>query len=295
MRFLSNQGLGALCAILSGLCYGFIGYFGITIVNSGLSVVNMLFWRFLVATFLMLLVLLPKYRLILKDYKENLKIVFYGIIFFGSSAIMYFVASKYIGTGLAMVIFFIYPAFVMLFNIFYYKLPINKAYCIAFSLLLIGVVCLIDIHEFTFDLMGIGLGILSAVLYTCYILVSKKSHIDPSISTLMVLTGCMILCLISAWVDDSLYIPAGIENWMNLICMAIFCTCLPIVLLLQGLKYISSEQASMLSVLEPVFVVIIGILLLDEKITEMQISGTVIIIFGALLTFLPATRTAEQQ
>src|SRR5690606_3176971 len=102
MKFPNQQRRGALYAISSGLCYGFIGYFGITIISSGLSVVNMLFWRFMTATVLMAIILLPKYKIILQIQKENLKIIFYGMAFYGTSAIVYFIASQYIGTGLAM-------------------------------------------------------------------------------------------------------------------------------------------------------------------------------------------------
>src|SRR5690606_20446705 len=138
----------------------------------------------------------------------------------------------------------------------YYKIPINEIYCMAFSLLTIGIACLIDTHEFTFDILGIVLGILSAIFYTCYILVSKRSSVPPTVSTLMVMAGCMIICFVAALADASLHIPSGLSNWFNIICMALVCTALPILLLLEGLKYISSEQASMLSVLEPVFVII---------------------------------------
>ena len=61
-------------------------------------------------------------------------------------------------------------------------------------------------------------------------------------------------------------------------------TVIPILLMLYGLKYISSEKASILSVLEPVFVVIFGILLLGESLRFLSAVGIVLILAGALMT-----------
>ena len=66
--------------------------------------------------------------------------------------------------------------------------------------------------------------------------------------------------------------------------MGIICTALPILFFLESLKYISSEKASMLTVLEPIFVVIFGVILMHEPITFIQIIGIITILLGALLT-----------
>lgn len=290
MNKLSHQHQGTLYAIISGLCYGLIGYFGVTLMNSGLSVFNMLFWRFFVATLVVLLILVSQPKKKLNISNESLKVLFYGMAFYGTSTILYFIASQYVGTGLAMVIFFAHPAILMMLNSMLNKTKISGLYYFAFSILIIGMILLVDIQEFTFDILGIGLGLLSSLFYACYIFSSKKIILSPTISTLMVSAGCMITCLIAALMDSSFYVPSGINDWFNISCMALICTALPILLLLQALKYLSSEQTSMLSVLEPVFVVIFGIALLGETITNLQIMGAIIVLSGALMSLLPEKR-----
>jgi drug/metabolite transporter (DMT)-like permease len=287
MTLLSKQHQGSLYTICSGFCYGFIGYFGVTLMNSGLSVSNMLFWRFFISTISMLIIVLPYYKDVFKDYKEGMKVLFYGVAFYSTSAIIYFIASTYIGSGLAMVICFTYPAIVMLFNIVHHKAKLSKTYSIAFALLIVGMLCLIDMTEAEFDIIGIGLGILSAIFYAGYIVVSKKSSLSPIISTFMVSIGCMITCLIASLMDQTFALPDDPDTWFHIVGIAVVCTTVPILLFLKGLKYISSEKASMLSVLEPVFVIVFGIVLLDESITNMQVVGTIIVLSGALITMLP--------
>lgn len=270
-----------------------MGYFGANLINSGLSVYNMVFWRFCASTLCMMIILLPKYRMVAQTGREGVKILVYGAIFYSPSTILYFMASRYIGTGLAMVVFFVYPAIVMTLNIILYKARILKIYYLALGMLMAGIICLADMKGFTFDPTGIVLAILSAVFYAFYILVSKKVVVQPGASTLMVCAGCMITCFIGANIDSSFHIPVGLENWLNIICMAVICTALPIVLLLCGLKYISSEKASMLSVLEPVFVVLCSTMLLGETITLIQLIGIIAVLSGALITFLPSRANPE--
>lgn len=286
IKSLYNKQQGALYAITSGLCYGLTGYFGVSLINSGLSIFNMLFWRFFISAILIIALMLPKYKTLLQVCKNDLKMLFYGIIFYGASTITYFISGKYVGTGVAMVILFTYPAFVMLFNIFLYKIRLNSVYYFAFFMLTLGIICLIDVRELTFNIFGIGFGILASFTYACYMLASKKSPSSPMISTLMVSTGCATTCLIVACVDSSFYMPSGFNVWINILGIAIICTALPILLLLKALQYINTEKASMLSVLEPVFVVIFGILLLNENITNLKIAGIITILSGALITIM---------
>ncbi len=64
MRFLSNEHKGALLAISSGLSYSLLGYFGVTIINEGLSINNMLFWRFIISSILIALIIIAKLNFI---------------------------------------------------------------------------------------------------------------------------------------------------------------------------------------------------------------------------------------
>ena len=285
-KSLPKQHLGSLYAIISGLCYGFTGYFGISLINSGLSIFNMLFWRFSVSAVIIAAMLLFNYKTILQIQKKDLNMLFYGVFFYGTSTISYFLSSKYVGTGVAMVVLFTYPAFVMLFNVAINKVKLSKIYYLAFFMLFLGTICLIDIYKLAIDLKGIVFGVVAALCYACYMLASKKNTSSPLTSTLMVSLGCALACLVAAYCDASFCLPNSSHLWGNVLCIAIICSALPILLLLQALKYINTEKASILSVLEPVFVVICGILLLGEGLTTIKAIGVLVILSGALITLM---------
>lgn len=283
-----TQQKGVLYAASSGLCYGLVGYFGMQLINSGLSVSCMSFWRFFVATIFCLVALFLSNKKTFIYSRESVLLLFAGMLFYGTSTIAYFLASIYIGTGLAMVTFFVFPAIVILLNLLIYKSRINPIYYFSFTLIILGMFGLVDSNAINFNLLGVVIGLFSAFLYAIYIIASKKISLDsPNYSTLIVSAGCTITSLVASIFDASLMVPSGINAWFNITCMALFCTALPILLLMQALKYISSEQASMLSVLEPVFVVLCGIFLLGEQVTYMQIIGIVAILIGAVMVILP--------
>ena len=78
-------------------------------------------------------------------------------------------------------------------------------------------------------------------------------------------------------------IPIHLNTWGYILLLGIFATAIPIQLLIVGLKYISPVKASILSVTEPVMTLILGMFLLSETISPLQLFGIFIILFGAVL------------
>ncbi|MGC1181873.1 EamA family transporter, partial [Legionella sp.] len=103
-------------------------------------------------------------------------------------------------------------------------------------------------------------------------------------STLMVCLGCMVTCLMISLVNHTLVIPSSTHVWLHLFGIAIIATVIPILLMRYSLQYISSEVASILSVLEPVFVVVFGVFLLGESVRPLSVIGIILILAGALIT-----------
>lgn len=284
MKMFSREQKGSFYAITSGLCFGLVGYFGLSLMDTNVSVSNMQFWRFLISMLVMLFILMPQYKTFDDNAVEVLKAFFSGVFFYSTSTGIYFSASKYIGTGLAVVIFFTFPVFVMLLNWLLYRTKIDKIYYLSVILIILGMVHLVDLNDLKLDMIGIGLAVLGAMIYACYIVSSKRIKVSSMVSTLMISLGCSVACLIFSLYDESFFIPSTSFQWIHILGFGILSTALPILLLLQGLKKISAEKASILSVMEPVFVVIFGIILLDETITTTQMIGVVTILSGAIIT-----------
>ena len=282
---ISTEHRGSLYAIISGFLYGFVGYFGISIVQSSISVTNMLFWRFLISSFIMGVLLIGQLKSTKNSRKDMFVAFINGAVFYGLSAMLYFAACPYIGSGLSMVIFFTYPAMVMLLNHFLYGQRIPTIYYYAIVIIIGGMSLFVDTNAMKFDLIGITISLLSAFLYAAYIISSKKiNKLSPKISALMVCLGCMVTCLLLSLMNNSLTIPSTLPIWLNLFGISMLSTTAPILLLLYSLEYIKSEKAAILSVLEPVCVLVLGVTLLGEQMKIQYALGAFIVLSGAVLT-----------
>lgn len=285
---------GSLYAILSGFLYGFIGYFGVSAMNAHLSASNMLFWRFSISSAVILIFIIPQIKNIRDSWTQIAMAFVSGAFFYGFSTLLYFYSSVYIGSGLAMVLFFTYPVIVMLLNYFLYGQTIPRLYYLATVIILSGMLMMIDMNQISYDVLGIVLATLSAFCYACYLVSCKKNKISANLSTLMVSLGCMSTNFLVALGTSSFEVPASMDIWWNLLGIGIIATVIPLVLMLHSLKYISSVKASILSVLEPVFVVILGVLLLGEELKPWHALGIVFVLTGALLTLFSPNLSLAQ-
>lgn len=279
---------GTCLAIISGLLYSLLGFFGMSLKHSGLSVYDLSFWRFLTSSVFLLLILLCCYKNTSKQPKaRSLMVVFgSGVVFYSPCGIFFFLASEHIGTGQSMVVFFIYPVFVMILGWILGKTKPKTHYLYSFIIIIIGLIFLVDISEISYDMFGISLSLASAILYAFYIFLSKRIILSPLLSSLMISLGCCGTSLILAIADHSLSLPLKLDQWLHIAGIGIICSALAILLLLEALKYISADQASLLSVLEPVFAVILGVILLDEALSTVKILGILLILLGAISVML---------
>lgn len=277
---------GAIYVALSGLFFGLIGYFGMSIVHTNISVNTMLFWRFLIASLFMCVVILPKCKQLHVQPGELTKTFFYGALFYGPSSALYFMAADIMGSGLAMVLFYTFPAMVLFMDFFFKKKTVGQFYYVAVGIILIGMLCLTFGDTTQFNLIGTGISLLSALLFAIYMMLSETSAHPAQVDTLMVCLGSTVSALLMACLEGRFLVPNETEVWVNIIGIGIFCTSIPILLLLKGLKNISALQASILSILEPVFVIVFGVILLGEAITTVEYIGVFVLLSGALLALV---------
>lgn len=280
----------SLLVTLAGVLYGFLGYLGTNLIQANISISSMLFWRFFVAGCWMLFFVFKKYykngSFVQIDKRTLIFTFFLGALGYAGSSGFYFIASEYTGTGLAMVIFFSYPILVMLFSWIAYQQKINLLTWILLIVMIMGLYLLQDSTTHPLNTLGIFFAVFSAVCYAFYVLGSKNFSsikIDSTLLTVVVCFGCALIFLISALTTHSFSAPHTAKSWLDLLALGILVTAVPIQLVLEGLKHISSMRASIISVLEPIVTVCVGILLLHESVSFIQILGVLLILASTLL------------
>jgi drug/metabolite transporter (DMT)-like permease len=279
---------GTLLVGMSGMLYGLMGFFGNKLFHLDLSVSNMLFWRFLIASLSIagsMLISTKQEMQRTGSYVSLFKIFVFSAISYSGGSMFYFLASQQIGTGIAMVIFFSFPVFVTFFAWWSGTWRVNRLAVAALLAVILGLVLLRGHDENTSALSGVMLAILGAVFFAAYVFGSKQiiREVDSKWLALGVCIGnTMIFLILSMW-GGTLKMTSSITVWFYVCAIGIIATALPIQLLLDGLKYISPVKASILSVLEPVVTLIVGIIMLNEAMSMMQVFGVMIVLFGAIL------------
>lgn len=288
MLSISTQTKGTLLVAFSGVLYGIVGYCGTMLFQEHFSVPAMLFWRFAIATLWMSIsCYTQRKRLIIYShrFKGLTKAVFFSSVFYSGASAFYFLASEHIGTGVAMVIFFAFPVFVTLFSWALTEWKMTKTTFASLMGVIIGLILLKGHGETSLNLTGILLGVTAAIFYACYVYNSQHTTyvIDTRLLTLLICAGNTVIFFLLMQYTHTTLFPTTVKAWANVLAIGIISTALPIQLLLDGLKSISSVKASILSVLEPVVVVILGVALLNETISTMQFMGIVTVLIGAIL------------
>lgn len=290
---------GTVLVALSGMLYGVMGYFGTQLLQDDFSVTTMLFWRFLAAS----LWILATLRIDKKVFNTTLpkmqfaKIILLGVICYSTGSAFYFLASQHIGTGLSMVIFFAYPLFVTALTWFLCSWKWNRHAVFSLLSVVVGLLLLKGKNDATLDLIGIIFAMTAAFFYAIYIYNSQHSarQVDSKVLTFSICLGNAFVFFLLSLANHSLAFPNSFHSWFYIFAIGILATALPIQLMLDGLKYISPVKASILSVLEPVVTVLIGMALLHETMSSMQAIGMLIILAGAILIQFERTARPDNQ
>jgi drug/metabolite transporter (DMT)-like permease len=290
---MDKQMKGTILVALSGVLYGTIGYFGTGLFHAGLSVIDLLFWRFLSSVLWLMLFgglasrSLDIWRGFSRYEWQTLGLFFVlGAICYGGGTVLYFQSSFLIGTGLAMVLFFTYPLLVVAYSaLSQRRWPAGVTWL---SLLLIIIGCMMigcgDIGQVNWE--GIILAVISGMAYGVYILASKDraSVVSPLLATFTVCLGNVVGFWAYILVTNQvLYWPQNSSVIWNIALFGLIGTVLPILLLLQGVKLVSATKTAIISVLEPVTVLLVGVWFLNEPVSWIQGIGAVVILSSALV------------
>jgi len=281
---------GVLLTILSGILYGTIGYFGIRLLEAGLSVSDMLFWRFFSSVILLFPFVLVDWfkKNQTRNYLTLLFLFILGILLYGLGTAMYFEACKMIGTGLAMVLFYTYPLFVVGLSYFVHQTPLTKPIVLSLILIVIGssLIAFGDGIFVNLNRFGILLAIFSGIGYGLYLFFSKRiaHEVPPILATFTVCLGSSFTFMVSSLLTTStLYWPTSPSILTLIGLFGLVGTVLPVLFMLIGLKTISANKASIISVIEPVTILAVAIIVLKESVTYVQMIGATIILCSAII------------
>lgn len=113
-----NAIIGYPAGIITGITYGLNPLFGMPLIQNGVSINSILFFRYIIAVAILGAFLLLCTKQSFKVSTKQLGILLVLGVLYASSSIFLFEAYNYIASGLATTLFFLYPVLVAIIMVF---------------------------------------------------------------------------------------------------------------------------------------------------------------------------------
>lgn len=266
---------GYLAALLSSATFGLIPLFTVPLMRMGMSTEPILFYRFLFAALLVALVMVIRgMSFKLRERRYILTLLGLGTLYFCSA---FFLIEGYrsMTSGMATVIHFMYPIMVALLMLVLFRQKMSGRGVVALVLAFCGVILLSGlltegaVGQST-SLWSIGKVAFSGFCYAMYIVVVNKSGIGAvpmwRFSFYLMLI-CALFFAFFATAKGSMVLPDKGAEWGLLILLGLVPTVISNLLLVMAIPRIGSTATSIMGVMEPLTAVVVGVLVLGERIT----------------------------
>ena len=218
-----------------------------------------------------------------KIEKKDLPMVALSGFLMGLHWITYFYALQMSNVAIGMLSMFTYPVWTAFLEPLLLKTKFKKVHLLLAVLVLCGVYFLIpDFNLENSYTLAIGVGILSAIVYALRNLLMKSKVAKYNGSVLMTYqTGIVGILLLPAL--GLTEFPQILSQWEALVTLALLTTAIGHTLFLMSFKHFSITTASILSSVQPVYGIIIGMIFLSEFPTWSTVFGGILILTAVLV------------
>ncbi|PNJ94490.1 photosystem II q(b) protein [Cylindrospermopsis raciborskii C04] len=285
------KAVGVLLVIIAASAFALKGIFVKLAFGEGISVIALLLLRNAISAPLFWLGFLAVQR------RNNIPIKPKHLIECFLTGFLYFLSILTDLTGISLldvsverVIFFTYPAMILIFTaIASRKLP-AKNHLGAFIITYIGISIIVGITSkwsiFINNLEGSVWAIMAASSYALYLI--KSQSIIKSIGSIKFTTisntfTFLCLCIYSLCLGVWPEFNFNFNEYYYTTIIAVFCTVIPFFILFEGIKRIGSSQSAIISMIGPAITLLAAHTILNEQLEINQFIGVVITILGIFM------------
>jgi drug/metabolite transporter (DMT)-like permease len=249
--------------------------------------------RFITASFF-ILILMKLRGVPLQRDKESIRIyVLMGILSFVIPFGLVYWAEQFVPSGLASVLFGVYPFFVALFSFF--RIPselIGKLKIIGMSLGFIGIVVIFS-DSFTTDLSNLFIGMvavaLSGVIQAWMAVTIKKSgkHLNPlSMNLIPMFIAGIAGIIIGLMLEDLSKIQIDNTAVLSVLYLAFFGSVVTFTSFYWLMKKINVVLLSLIAFITPIVALFLGWIFYKETLTTQHLIGSSLVLVGLLFANL---------
>ena len=233
----------------------------------------------------------------LKPTKAELPwLILFGIVGVALVQALYFVAIERMYIGIALLIEFTAPIWILLFLRFVLKKHVPKGLWYAIALAFTGLLMITQVWSgLSVDQIGLLAAIFDALALAGYFLIgdllgkTKSSGAIATwgfgVATLILLFALPLWNFPTAAISNDMNLLGRFENyqlpgWALVLWIVVMGTIAPYLLVISGLKILSASTASIFGMIEPVLAGIFAWWWLSERLTAIQLVGCMVVIVG---------------
>lgn len=254
------------------------------------------FYRMAIATAIILPFALYTKKLKLESIKMLLPIMVCGILFASDIAVWNISIQNSTATQ-ATLLTNLSPIWVGVFSLIFLNFRPRRSFWLGTVIALIGMAVFVGVDtilnlqlDFAFFL-----GILSGVLYALYILVSKT--VLEKLEVITFITYSMIFSTLFLFIINVVFGEQffGFSNvaWVSLLIQGIVCQLIAWLLISYSTQKMRATRVSLSLLSQAIFATILAAIFVNEKITSVQMIGSVIILAGIATTFYEKNTTVK--
>ncbi len=281
--------VGVLLVLVSATSFGAMAIFARIAYRGGADPHGVLLVRFGVAAVILTAIMFATSAPWPRGRDLRLLILMGSVGYFAQS-LTYFSAVTRIPAGLVAVIFYTYPVLVAVCSAVLTRRRPSTATFVAAVLATVGV-ALVAGPSRGGDLVGIGLAMAAAVVYTGYILAggSLSTEVRPLASTTTV-------CLAAAGMyaggclAHTPHLPGDAAGWTSALATAVISTVVAVTAFLAGIQRLGGAPSAAISCVEPVITALLAYLVFAEHLTWLQITGAGLVCVSVTGVALSAVR-----
>ena len=283
--------IGYFAGIIAGISYGTNPLFAKPLLESGVPVLVMLFFRYGISALLLAgWMMLRKEPFRVKGRELGLMAIL-GILF-ACSSLFLFASYAFIPSGLATTLVYLYPVFVALIMVFLRFFPSWQTWISIAATF--GGILLLSQPSGAAEIKpaGIVLAICSALSYAFYLVIVNRSKRSKQVSehTLTLyalLTGTILFAAIRGIQGGNMLegINSG-TDWLNLTGLALVPTMISMLTLAISSRYIGPTKTSVLGVFEPLTAILIGTVMFQEPLSMKMAAGILVCIAAVVFMIL---------
>lgn len=292
---------GYAAGIITGVTYGLNPLFAVPLIRHGLSVDEILFFRYLLAVVILGAWLAFRRENFRISMKKASRLLILGLLF-SMSSLTLFQAYRFIPSGVATTIVFLYPVLVAIIMVFMRVYPTWQVWLSIF-VTFVGVLflCRTD-GQASLQWTGLALSFVSALSYAMFIVIINRSRtirtVSNSLLTFYALLTGVVLFFFHSLADSGwkLTLFSHLDDplvWVNLTGLAVMPTVVSTATLAMATRIIGATKASVLGVFEPVTAILVGALAFGEAITANVIVG--IVLTMAAIVFMVVSSSREKK